>query len=241
MSSSNILSYSNRGVIIGGTYIISDLHLGYSDEIPSMTQQDERIEIADRITATLENEDIESIVLNGDIFHQFKRPSDKAREIFNELKLRVQADDINLFVISGNHDKVAKEQFSSTIDFKSYHKFKHQNTEVVVTHGHKMVEAGGADLFIFGHLHPVMKVSGVNWPSYLFGEEIYDSSDVLILPCYSEYQDGVVISKRTKIDIKFPYIGVSDFARMRPIIYDDNKDDVKKFPILEKSDSYFGL
>lgn len=241
MISNNILSYSNRGVVIGDTYIISDLHLGYSEDIPSMTQQDERVEIADRITATLENENIESMVLNGDVFHQFKRPSDKAREIFDELKLRVQADDINLFVVTGNHDKVAKEQFSSSIDFKPYYKFKHQDTEVVVTHGHKMVEAGDADLFVFGHLHPVMKVSGVNWPSYLLGEEIYGDSDVLILPCYSKYQDGVVISKRTKMDIKFPYIRTSDFAKMSPIIYDDNKDDVKKFPILEKSDSYFGL
>lgn len=241
MKSDNILSYSNRGVVIGNTYVISDLHLGYSDEISSMTQQDERVEIADRITSTLDDKEIETVVLNGDVFHEFKRPSDKAREIFDELKLRLQADDINLQVITGNHDTVAKEQFSSTIDFKPYYKFYNEGFEVVVTHGHKMVEVENPDMFIFGHLHPVMKVSGINWPTYLLGEDIYEDADVLILPCYSEYQDGVVISERTKTDIEFPYINISDFGKMRPMIYDDNKDDVKKFPILEESGEYFGL
>jgi hypothetical protein len=241
VNTEQILSYTNRGVVVGSTYIISDLHIGYFDEIPSMTQQDERVEIARRITSALERVDIDTVILNGDIFHEFKRPSDEAKEIFDELKIRLQADSINVIVIEGNHDKTAKQEFSSMIDFRQSYRFSSDGFDIVVTHGHKTVETKDCDLIILGHLHPVMKVSGKNWPAYLFGDDVYNDTDILILPCYNEYQDGVVISRRTKLDIDFPYVSSSDFKLFTPIIYDVDKDDVKKFPILRKSGSYFGM
>lgn len=236
------LNFVDRGVIINDHYIISDLHLGYSDTIDSLTIEDEREEILPRIKSVLEEYDVNTLVVAGDVFHSFGSPSQSAREFFRSLDSLSREFNVTKEFLRGNHDTEALEEFfvSSKFDFK--YQFSYEGYTICVTHGHKIPEIShDVDLYIIGHLHPVVRINGVDWPAYLHGKNTYDQASLLVVPAFSSYKDGVVVSDHTKTNINFPFVEPEQFADMKPLVYDSNNGSVKEFPVLSKSSEFFGL
>lgn len=235
----NDISFVRRGVIIEDKYIVSDLHLGYSSEIDTMTKQDEKSHILQNIKDVLDMYKIDQLVIAGDLFHEFGKPSQNAQDILDFLLTRLEVAGCELVLIRGNHDQNVDDYIGNNVMREDYD-FMFNQECITVVHGHKMwSDYEETDIFIMGHLHPVVKINGSEWPTYLYGS--FEENSYLILPAYSRYQDGVVVSNRMKLDIQFPFIEKSDFSVFKPLVYDDNKMEIREFPKLEESSEYFGV
>lgn len=228
---------TNRGILVDDYFIISDLHLGYSKEIQSMTINDERENIADRINNILSENQISSFVLCGDIFHNFSSPNEDTLELYDELKTRIQVENSEVINIIGNHDKNVPN--NTGITFKDYYEISSDNTKIVITHGHNKQDIPSGDEYIIGHLHPTVRINGKKWACYLYGPSKLNSSNILVLPAFSSYQDGITISESFTVDVDIPFINTTDMSDFQPIVYDESKDSTKMFPHLSKSSKYF--
>lgn len=233
------ISFTRRGVVIDSNFIISDLHLGYSDEINSMTKRDEKSQITYDIVNVLERDDVDQLVVNGDIFHEFGKPSENALQIFDTLLTRTDIAGCNILLIKGNHDENV-DQYVKPHSMREDYSFNYDKSKFTVVHGHKKwSNYQQTDLLILGHLHPIAKINGVEWPTYLYGE--VESKSVLILPAFSKYQDGITVSDRIKLDIDYPFVDTNSFGSLKPYVYDNDKNEVREFPILSKSSDFFGV
>lgn len=233
------ITYTRRGVVIDGNYIISDLHLGYSTEINSMTKRDEKSQITYDLTDVLDQEEVDTVIINGDIFHEFGKPSEDALQIFDSLLTRTDIAGCDIILIEGNHDTNV-DQYVSPHTMREDHSFQYKGSKVTVLHGHKKwSDYSDTDMFILGHLHPVAKINGVEWPTYLQGD--ISSKNFLVLPAFSKYQDGVTVSDKIKLDIDFPFIETRSFGLLSPYVYDSDEDEVREFPKLSESSRYFGV
>lgn len=226
------IKFTNRGLIIKDCYIISDLHIGYSDTIQSMTIKDEKDEIIPKIRNVLETNDIEKVIMNGDIFHPFRTAKDFQIDVLDKINSIVNRNCKDMILVEGNHDENTVENL--IYNFSDYYNLNN----ITVTHGHKMKDQD-SDLYILGHIHPTVRINGVMWPTYLYGYSKDIDSDILVLPTFSNYQDGVVISSNTDLNIECPY--VNDFGNMYPYIYDSNRDIVRELPKLKHSDKYMNI
>lgn len=227
---------TNRGVLVDDCFIISDLHLGYSREIQSMTINDERENIADQINNILTRNRISSFIFCGDIFHNFSSPNEKTLELYNELRSRIQIENAEVINIIGNHDKNIPN--NTGITFNDYYKISVDGSEIVITHGHNKQEIPAGDEYIIGHLHPTVRVNGKKWACYLYGPSKLNSSNILVLPAFSSYQDGITISESFTVDVDIPFINTTDMSDFQPIVYDESDDSTKMFPNLSKSSKY---
>lgn len=234
----NNIEFCKRGIIIDNKYIISDTHIGYSNIINTMKLDDERDNIIERIKNVTEKPNINELVINGDVFHEFKTPSDDARHLFSEIKSMVELNNCKLTCIYGNHDEKSHNSIKSIYDFEDFYSFSIDGNKIVVTHGHNVVDNKNAELYIFGHIHPVININGVKWPTYLYSDQIDKDYNILISPCFSTYQDGVIVSDDTVLSVDFPYLRSDEFDNFKPYVYDSDKDEVREFPPLSEISNY---
>lgn len=231
------ITYTNRGIKIEDNYIFSDIHIGYYESVKGMIKSDQMENINDRLQSTLKNRKIQNVIIAGDIFHDFKKPTDEHIDQLKSIRSIVRSENCNLILITGNHDNVSGN--ISDLNFYDEYILELEKNKVAIGHGHKDFEKN-ADLYVVGHLHPVLNINGVKWPIYLYGKNTYRQSDVLILPAFSSYQDGVVISDNMNIKIDFPIVNNKEFGELKPLVYDNTDDSVKEFPVLSKYISHFG-
>lgn len=238
------IQFSQRGILIENDVFVSgDYHIGYSDSIPTMTLSQEREEISTSIKTVLDNLKPEKFVVNGDLFHEFTPASDEAKNLYENMVARITVDS-EYHAVIGNHDEPTDSNYPNLVDFEQEKIFQFEkpsgDIKVAVIHGHEKPESE-ADLYVVGHLHPVVKINGVKWPVYLKGEDIYQGSDVIVLPTFTKYQDGVVISDKMKLNIDFPLVPREKFKDLKPLVYDEAEEAIREFPVLSKSSSYFGV
>lgn len=238
------IRYSRRGILIEDDVFISgDYHIGYSDSIETMTLGQERDEISNRVRSVIDELNPTDFVINGDMFHEFTPASDEARRLYKNMVARITVD-ADYQPIMGNHDEPTNSKYQNLVDFENERTFKFEkeseNITVTILHGHQEPESE-SDLYVISHLHPVVKINGIKWPVYLKGEDIYNGSDVIVLPTFTKYQDGVVISDEMKLSIDFPIVSRGRFRDLKPLVYDESEKTIREFPVLSKSSSYFGV
>ena len=236
---------TQRGVLIGSCYIISDTHLGYSDTIREMTSEEEFIEIKNQLESAFKQHTISEVVINGDFFHTFGSPSDETQKLVRQVFRVIKRNNASITIVTGNHDTTVEEYVSNQPVLEcnvvpEYSK-EQNNIYFIATHGHKKWQSsyGEYDLVILGHLHPVININGKKWPTYLHGS--FSEYNILILPAFSSYQDGVVISDTVQTNIDFPFVRPQEFRKFKPLVYDETENTIKEFPRLSQSAEYFGL
>lgn len=234
------VEFRQRGVIVDDVFICSDLHIGYSDSINSMTLKDEISDISSKLQEILEKREINKFVLAGDIFDSFEYLPERTTDMYQNMISRIEVEDVSPIAIKGNHDDSAERNERLNIKFRDNYTFS-KNKDYNITHGHSISGDDGADTHIIGHLHPVVRINGVEWPTYLCGKNVYKGADIIILPAFSEYQDGVLVSDKLSLDINYPYVEPDDFGDMMPYVYDGENNEVLEFPKLSKSKNHFGL
>ena len=80
---------------------LSDLHIGKKVNEYSMLQ--DQIYILKEILRIIDNEKIETVIIAGDVYDR-SLPPNEALELFDEFLYQLSSRNVNVFVISGNHD-----------------------------------------------------------------------------------------------------------------------------------------
>lgn len=80
---------------------LSDLHIGKRVNEYSMLQ--DQIYILKEILNIIDNEKVETVIIAGDVYDR-SLPPNEALELFDEFLYQLSSRNVNVFVISGNHD-----------------------------------------------------------------------------------------------------------------------------------------
>ena len=80
---------------------LSDLHIGKKVNEYSMLQDQEYI--LKEILRIIDNEKVETVIIAGDVYDR-SLPPNEALELFDEFLYQLSSRNVNVFVISGNHD-----------------------------------------------------------------------------------------------------------------------------------------
>ena len=80
---------------------LSDLHIGKKVNEYSMLQ--DQIYILKEILRIIDNEKLETVIIAGDVYDR-SLPPNEALELFDEFLYQLSSRNVNVFVISGNHD-----------------------------------------------------------------------------------------------------------------------------------------
>ncbi|MFV0361968.1 MAG: exonuclease SbcCD subunit D [Suipraeoptans sp.] len=93
---------------------ISDLHIGKT--LHHYSLQEEQIDILNQIVDISENENVDAILISGDIYDRTV-PSAQAVAVFNDFltKLRTRCKDAAILIIAGNHDSGERLSFAASI------------------------------------------------------------------------------------------------------------------------------
>jgi metallophosphoesterase superfamily enzyme len=174
--------------------VLSDLHLGYKNpnlRIPELEYKS----VESRLKEILLSKNIEEIVFNGDTFSEIP-DSEKDLEIFDNISDKV---DKIVFTI-GNHEDCVSGFPKYIVD--NYEIKKQYNKDnICFLHGHNTPIAK-SDNFVIGHLHPTIGEESV----FLFGEDAYYNSDVVVCPAFSDYINGTSIRNYTNYNGHCPIL-----------------------------------
>lgn len=80
---------------------LSDLHIGKKVNEYSMLQ--DQIYILKEILQIIDNEKVETVIIAGDVYDR-SLPPNEALDLFDEFLYQLSSRNVNVFVISGNHD-----------------------------------------------------------------------------------------------------------------------------------------
>ncbi len=178
------------------TLIISDLHIGYENALNKSGIFIPRLQLKDikrKISLILARYNIESIIINGDIKHDFGYMDRQAKnsltrfiEFLSQKKLRL---------IKGNHD-VGMDRILQGYDLKLNEFIKLKN--ILVCHGDKIPPANaftGVTHIIIGHEHPAISLSKDNrtelYKCFLVGS--YKNKKLIVMPSFHNVTIGTDI------------------------------------------------
>ncbi|MFO7991154.1 MAG: metallophosphoesterase [Thermoplasmata archaeon] len=169
--------------------VLSDLHLGYEaslaeDGITVPRYQKERI--LDRLSTTIEKYSPSTILINGDLKHEFgrnrKQEFREVREIIDFIKERA-----DLLIVRGNHDNFLK----TITNHAGVPFFEDKITvdDITLAHGHKYIDR--QDYTIIGHEHPSLNIRDemggtIKIPCFMY----HRGERVLVLPAFSPLAIG---------------------------------------------------
>lgn len=226
-----------RAVVIENTLIVSDLHLGRTSYDELQIPTPEYDEILSRMQDLLHDIRPETVVFAGDVFQQFDHPPDEAIETLEKLRQMIVEDfGAELVITPGNHDTY-KFDINSIFDGRIEEEYQIPNTSVTVYHGHTKPQTS-SELFIVGHLHPALEHRGSRWPCFLYGQNVYDGADILVLPAFSEVIRGVPVRSYTPpVNLSIPIVENGDWlSEYYPIVYDTATEETRIFPKVGKID-----
>lgn len=158
--------------------VVADLHLGYEGVLREQGVSLPRFQkrhMLERLDHLLDRYDPETLVVNGDLKHEFSGTlREEWHEVLDVLDF-LQARDVEVTLVRGNHDNY----LLNILNRKGLP--LHGAVGVggfTVTHGHEVVEAEGS--LVLGHEHPSLKLRDAVGAS-------------LSLPCFAVSRDRIVL------------------------------------------------
>ena len=165
------------GLLIDKTLIISDTHIGYEEALNKQGvfvprfQFKEVIIRLEKIFKKLGKKPIETIVINGDVKHEFGRISDQEWRHTLRLLDFLGRHCKEVILVKGNHDKIlgpiAEKRKVKVVEHyfinnkKSIKKKTIKNNKILVIHGDKIPSDDvlkETSTIIIGHEHPAVSV-----------------------------------------------------------------------------------
>lgn len=158
--------------------VIADVHLGYEwaraargDVIPAHTLAD----TFTKLERMFDRAPIDRLIVAGDLVESTRRCASTERDVAS-LRSFLAARSIEFVQLAGNHDAASPGLEQSAIV-----------SEWTIIHGHITVIKENCK-FIQGHIHPVLKASGIVAPCFL------TSPDTIVLPAFSSNAAGVDVA-----------------------------------------------
>lgn len=195
------------------TLVIADVHMGYEEAIGNQGVLLPRFQLREslkRLERILRVYSPETIVIAGDIKHEFGTISEQEWKDTLRLIDFLSARCKRLVLVKGNHDTVlgpiAKKRGLEIVD--------HYITgDVMIAHGHKVIAAPkGIKTVVIGHEHPAVafrsSARDERYKCFLVG--IHDGRELVVLPSFNPVAEGTDVLSE---DLLSPYLAdVSDFS-----------------------------
>ncbi len=187
------------GAEVDGTLVVADLHLGYEDALRERGVElpyEQYPWIKREILRYVKEREPETVVLNGDIKHEFGGAlSQEWREVLDLIRT-LREEGVRIEVVRGNHDNyLIPILLRESIEIRDPYLIL---DNVMYFHGHKELLAvpEGVDLVVMGHEHPAISLrddlgGGHKFKVFLRGS--YMGVEVLVLPALSPLAPGTDI------------------------------------------------
>jgi uncharacterized protein len=187
------------GLKIGRTLVIGDLHIGYEESLNKQGVMVPRFQFKDmyaRLDAMIKKAKPETIVVNGDIKHEFGRISEQEwRETLKTLDLLIK-NSKKVVLVKGNHDKIlgpiAKKRDIEIVQDYTI------NDDTMILHGDKETKfPSRIKRIIIGHEHPAVSIKegprSEIFKCFLKGR--YKGKELIVLPSFNLVTEGTDILK----------------------------------------------
>ncbi len=177
------------------TLILSDIHIGIEEAMNKQGYLIPRFQFKDlikRLEIILKKTKPKTIIINGDLKHEFGSISDQ--EWKHTLKLiDFLQDKAEVILIKGNHDKILKP-IAEKRDIKIQDFYEIDN--IAIFHGHKEIKTD-KDILIIGHYHPAITLTeGIRSEKYkCFLKGKYKNKTLIVMPSLNLLTEGTDISK----------------------------------------------
>ena len=215
--------YDDRGLIVGETLVVSDLHIGRGTGGELSMPVGSGTELVERFRSLVERQDPETVVVAGDLLHSFQTIPRTVEDTVAGIRRACREAGARLVVTPGNHDTM----LDSVWDGPTEREYRVGDT--VVLHGHDSPE-GDAERYVVGHDHPTIEIEGQRRPCYLVGRDQYEGRDVLMLPSFNRLNAGVVVNEMSAGEFLSPLI--TDADRLEPVVWDEQARETRSFPPL---------
>tara|TARA_Y100000031_G_C8177125_1_gene364650 strand:+ start:241 stop:936 length:696 start_codon:yes stop_codon:yes gene_type:complete len=185
----------NLALLIKDTLVISDIHIGYEEElnkkgimIPRLSFND----ITKQLEKILKKVKIKKIVITGDLKHEFGKISDQEwRETLNFVDFLMKQGEVIL--IKGNHDKtldiIAKKRNVTLVD-------SYIIEDIILLHGDEIIKIPeNINTIVMGHEHPAIALREdkriEKYKCFLKGR--YKNKNLIVLPSFNPVTIGTDI------------------------------------------------
>ncbi len=199
--------------------IISDVHIGYEEALNKKGYLVPRFqfkEVMKKLENILKNNKVETLIINGDLKHEFGTISET--EWRHTLRLLDLANKYvkKIILIKGNHDKVlepiAKKRDVEIVD-------KIEIEDMLIIHGNKLVEIDKKiKTIIIGHDHPALTLTdpprSENYKCFLIGS--YKRKKLIVMPSFFLVNEGTDVLKE---ELLSPFL--NDIKKFRVIVVSD--------------------
>ncbi|HLC81106.1 MAG TPA: metallophosphoesterase [Candidatus Nanoarchaeia archaeon] len=177
--------------------IISDLHLGYEEYLQQkgvFLPKFQLAEIVKSLKSIFKKVKPATIVINGDLKHEFGRVlKQEWKEVLQLIDFLLQ-NCRKLILIKGNHDLILGPIASKkNVEIVN----EHQINDILIIHGDKLVQKTTAKTLIIGHEHPAitLKEKGKieKYKCFLLGK--WKNKSLIVLPSFNPLLEGTDIVK----------------------------------------------
>ncbi|QKQ99374.1 metallophosphoesterase [Metallosphaera tengchongensis] len=202
--------------------ILSDVHIGYEEEMASKGIFLPRIQKKRFITIykkAIEIFHTNKIIINGDMKHRFNALGRQEKEDLSDIFKDLRESGLSVKLVKGNHDNyisLVAEKFDN-VDLLD----QIEANNLYIFHGHREVEVKENVVYVIGHEHPRLSLRdklgfAKKFPCFLLAP-LGQNSFAVVLPALGIYQSGN--------DVSLAHSGY-----MSPIM--------KKHAVLEKTKPY---
>ena len=225
------------------TLVLCDFHLGYESELNSKGVLVPRFlykDVIDRLEGIFARitEKISTIVINGDLKHEFGRISKQEWQEVMRLLDYLERKCDKIVLIKGNHDtilgpiadkqkiKIVDEFVIDFVDNNEKNRDKtNEKQSILITHGHKLPYSL-KDIIIIGHEHPAIELKEdarrEKYKCYLAGK--YRAKTLIVQPSFNLLIEGTnVISQ----DLLSPLL--KDVSKFNIFVVDEKKKEILSF------------
>jgi uncharacterized protein len=187
--------------------IIADLHIGIEEALNKrgiLIPRFQLKELKERIIKLL-TEDIKTVVIAGDLKHEFGTISEQ--EWRHTLEILDLFKERNIILIKGNHDTILTPIANkANLEIKD----SYEIDNISIQHGNKIIETK-ADTIIIGHEHPAIKIEdeirNETYKCFLKGK--YKNKTIIVLPSFNLVTKGMNVLNEKTLS---PYLeDISDF------------------------------
>jgi putative SbcD/Mre11-related phosphoesterase len=206
--------------------VVADLHVGRDEESSVQFPLGERSDLLERLDGLLGHFSPATVVAAGDVLHSFEGASDHVAATLDKLELFCKAHAAEFHLLEGNHDKHLTDIWDKPVQSG------YRTGDFYVCHGHELpapADRREGDRYVVGHEHPAVTVEGVRHPCYLTGPG-WGGYELLMLPAFNRLAPGVEVNGMTTSDFDSPF--VTDADALRPLVYDEDSQEVLSFPPL---------
>jgi putative SbcD/Mre11-related phosphoesterase len=194
------LELVNLGIKLDKTLILADFHIGYEEALNKQGVLIPRFQYSDIIAmleSTLGAERFDTIVINGDLKHEFGTISKTEwKQTLDLLDLLSEHCD-KIVLIKGNHDTILepiarKRNLEIVDDFVV--------GDIYICHGHKIPDSTAfkkSKIIIIGHEHPAITlrtdVRAEKYKCFLVGK--YKDKKLVVMPSFNLVAEGTDLLK----------------------------------------------